>query len=363
MPDITLQQLYNAAYSHAGDQQYFNASSNPTIVPEAQALVFINDSIRRHVRRAERGDWPPKIAKSQIDVVTADYSVQTITVTATGGTMTVSVTIGLTTYTTAALDYNVSGADMLTALQGIFPVGPDTVALDTGVYTVTWSAAPRPNIQALSVNATNLTGGTATVSSTDSGRGLQREYDLDSWLLDSSGDPQYRASLFVWRTDVTNPTPVFWPAAGDYRMKESYATWIGQRWPSQVVYEYVIADVEYGSRDIGSYLYAEVMYQRGRAIGFYEDPTEAMTLEAHYVPIIADLANATDTLGQTLGLAFLIDHRELLAVWAAIQMRQARNLQSSKLEGRYAVLLADFDEAVQECRPRVSPASTRRWRA
>jgi hypothetical protein len=366
MPDVTLTNLYDGVYAEAGDYQYFASPSNPTICPTAQALTFLNNSIRRHVRIAERGDLALKINSSQIDVVEADYSAQTITIDATGGTFLVSITQGGVTRTTSPLAYDISLADLLTALQGICLSGPDTGAYVPTTYSLAWSSSIRMNIPALTTTATALTGGagTATVATTDSARGFQREYHLDQWLVDSGLDPDFRGNLFVWRTDVTYPAPIYWPAQGDYRMKESYASYLYNRWPSEVVYQYIgDGGSEVGQVDIGGWHYSEVMYQRGRQIGFHETPTQAMTLEAHYLPLVKLLTTGTDKIGATLGLSFLIDHKELIEVWAAIQMRQSRNLNTTGLQGRYAVLLADFMEAVEKNKPQVSMAVSRRWRA
>lgn len=363
MPDITLQNLYDGAYAEAGDYQYFASPSNPTICPEAQALNFINNSIRHHVRIAERNDCALKIAKNQITVAAEDYSSQAITMTADGGMFTVTRTVGDDEYTTAALDHDVSVLNLLTALQGICPVGPDSIELATGVYRITWTSTPRPNILALSVDATNLTGGTATITATDSERGYQREYYLDHWLIDASTDPNFRGNLFIWRTDGAYPAPIYWPAGGDYRMKESYGSYLFARWPSEEVYQYIgDGGSEVGSVNIGGHGYSDVMYQRGRAIGFYETPSQAMTLEAHYLPLVKPFATQTEELGGNLDLSFLIDHKELLEVWAAISMRQSRNLPVTPLQGKYAVLLADFMEAVAKNKPQVALTASRHYR-
>jgi hypothetical protein len=94
---------------------------------------------------------------------------QTITVTATGGTMDVS--SGGNTATAVA--YNISAANLQTAIRAFGGIYAGvTVALSGGVYTITFPdvASNVTNAAApFSVNTTSLTGGTATVAATGAG--------------------------------------------------------------------------------------------------------------------------------------------------------------------------------------------------
>lgn len=88
-------------------------------------------------------------------------NVQTITMTATGGTFTVS----YKGQATAAQAYNVAAATLQTALEGLSTIGAGkvTVALSSGVYTITLAnSLGVPEAFVLGVGS--LTGGSATLS-------------------------------------------------------------------------------------------------------------------------------------------------------------------------------------------------------
>lgn len=96
--------------------------------------------------------------------------VQTITIDATGGTFTITMTWtdanGVTyTGTTPALAYNASAATVLAALQALYPAWSSKIAvsLATGVYTITFSP-DLGNVAALTTNAASLTGGAGTAA-------------------------------------------------------------------------------------------------------------------------------------------------------------------------------------------------------
>lgn len=94
--------------------------------------------------------------------IVANYgTIQTFTVTATGGTF-------ILTYggqSTSAQAYNVSAANLQTALVGLSSIGTGnaTVALNSGVYTITLANAIAPH-SAITANVASLTGGTGTVA-------------------------------------------------------------------------------------------------------------------------------------------------------------------------------------------------------
>lgn len=92
----------------------------------------------------------------------ANFSkVQTITIDATGGTFTVS----YKGQTTSAQAYNVSAANLQTALTGLSTIGTGnaTVSLSGSVYTITLAAALGVTAL-LTTNAASLTGGAATAT-------------------------------------------------------------------------------------------------------------------------------------------------------------------------------------------------------
>lgn len=95
--------------------------------------------------------------------------VQTITVDATGGTFTVS----FGGQTTAALAFDVSAADLQTALQGLSSIGSGNATVSgTAPYTVTFAGTlAGTNVAQLTTNAASLTGNThsATVATSTPG--------------------------------------------------------------------------------------------------------------------------------------------------------------------------------------------------
>lgn len=97
---------------------------------------------------------------------------QTVTVAnATGGTFTLD---GVNPQTgavgpTAALAYNVSAADMKTALEGIFGTGKVTVSLSTGVYTVTFSPTLGNVAQLTATDSTTGSGHAVTPATVSQG--------------------------------------------------------------------------------------------------------------------------------------------------------------------------------------------------
>jgi hypothetical protein len=88
-------------------------------------------------------------------------TVQTVTMTATGGTF----TLAYKGQTTGAQAYNVSAANLQTALVGLTTIGAGkaTVALSGGVYTITLSPTLGVH-EALVLDGTSLTGGSATLA-------------------------------------------------------------------------------------------------------------------------------------------------------------------------------------------------------
>lgn len=95
--------------------------------------------------------------------------VQTETVTATGGTRTLTV-FGSTT---APLAYNANAAAIKAAILAVVPALQSADLAITGTYVYTFSGAyAGANVPAITVDATLLTGGTSTIAQTTSGAGL-----------------------------------------------------------------------------------------------------------------------------------------------------------------------------------------------
>lgn len=129
----------------------------------------------------------------QIAASAAVNAVQTIGVTATGGTFTVTVQTPAGPKTTAALAFNITTALLATALQGLDGVDTNDVAV-TGTagtsYVLTWSNSKAGTPVQVSVNPAALTGGTATLTNTAVGRpATLSSVGLDLWHEDSMNTP------------------------------------------------------------------------------------------------------------------------------------------------------------------------------
>lgn len=88
---------------------------------------------------------------------------QTITVTATGGTFTVT----YSGQTTGALAHDISAADLKIALEGLSNIDPDdlTVTLNAGVYTVTFGGTlAATDVAQMTTTVTSLVGSAGTVT-------------------------------------------------------------------------------------------------------------------------------------------------------------------------------------------------------
>lgn len=135
---------------------------------------------------------------------TAKWTIDKITMTATGGTW----TVGYAGRSTAALANNVSAANLQTALNALIdPSGltaPVTVTLASGVYWLWWvggvfggRAAPT-----LTVNAGSLTGGTATATRATTGG----DSDVASSTLAVSATGTPAPSLVIASLGVNDST-------------------------------------------------------------------------------------------------------------------------------------------------------------
>lgn len=192
-----------------------------------------------------------------------------------------------------------------------------------------------------------------------------REYDLEDGtdgLVDASGVPNFRGDLVVFRTDTDKPIPVRWAEGGDWRVRESYRG--APRffsYPDEQVNEY--PGVNNDLYNIGGSRGNLVLYRRGKWLGFVKEPTETMTLTCYYTPSITTLTDdaATDTL-EEIGLPYLQDWADLLALYAAIQLHTDMNSPTGiRLERRYARLLEEYTLAAQRMRHVVTMPSRHRW--
>lgn len=101
--------------------------------------------------------------------------VQSETVTATGGTRTLTVKVGTNAQTTAPIAYNANAAAIQAALEALSNVAAsDIVVSGAGpfVYTFSGTAFQKQDVNLIAVNTFGLTGGTSTFTTTTSGVGL-----------------------------------------------------------------------------------------------------------------------------------------------------------------------------------------------
>lgn len=100
--------------------------------------------------------------------------VQTETVTATGGTRTLTVQIGSNAQTTTALAYNANAATIQAALEALSNVEADSIVVSgTGPYVYTFSdELQKQDVNLITVNTHNLTGGSSSIVETTPGVGL-----------------------------------------------------------------------------------------------------------------------------------------------------------------------------------------------
>lgn len=99
--------------------------------------------------------------------------VQTETVTASGGTRTLTVQVGANSQTTTALAWDADAATIQAALEALSNVAPgDITVTGTGPYVYTFGGAyDGQDVNTISVNTFNLTGGTSTFVVTTPGVG------------------------------------------------------------------------------------------------------------------------------------------------------------------------------------------------
>lgn len=154
----------------------------------SQQDLVAKEVIRRLVRFDIDYDADPKLMAIHLAYIlgvaaaptgTPANEVQTITNTATGGTGRIGVVVGSVTKYTPQLAFNVSAADMKTALENINFIGRGntTVTLALGVYTVTFvNNHANDDMPALVPDNTLLTGGTWAVATTVPG--VQRDHGL-----------------------------------------------------------------------------------------------------------------------------------------------------------------------------------------
>jgi len=98
---------------------------------------------------------------------------QTLTITATGGTFSLTVSVGANSQTTAPLPFNATSADIEAAIAALSNVGPgDITVAGDGPHVFTFGAdLGSQDVQLITVNTFGLTGGTGTNVVTVSGVG------------------------------------------------------------------------------------------------------------------------------------------------------------------------------------------------
>lgn len=131
----------------------------------ARALRILNAQESYEV---EREFWGGALNGANAHLAQADVNeVQTLTITATGGTYTL-------TYdgqTTAAIAWDANAAAIDAALEALSNIGAgDVTVAGAGPYTITFTGAlAQTDVSQLTVDATSLTGGTATLTTTTGG--------------------------------------------------------------------------------------------------------------------------------------------------------------------------------------------------
>ena len=97
--------------------------------------------------------------------VTESYAQQTLTISATGGTYTIS----NGALTTAPLNYNANAAAQIAAIQALANVGNGITVTGTGPYVYQYQNSLAGAVPLLVVNTSNLTGGSASFAMTTAG--------------------------------------------------------------------------------------------------------------------------------------------------------------------------------------------------
>lgn len=139
-----------------------------TLLKTRGNVYILNESVHEDDTNSDHAGQPFEGGLVFKDRLKVNFAVsQTITMTATGGTFTV-------TYggqTTGAQAYNVTASNLQTAIQGLSSVGTGnaTVSLSGNVYTIVFNEAALGVPSAITLGVGSLTGGSATVGTTQDG--------------------------------------------------------------------------------------------------------------------------------------------------------------------------------------------------
>ncbi|MHC4403765.1 MAG: hypothetical protein ACYTG0_29255 [Planctomycetota bacterium] len=175
----------------------------------------------------------------------------------------------------------------------------------------------------------------------------RQEYDTTELLIDSDGNPNFRADLFIVRIHgVASPTPVYWAEGGDHWVRHVLQI-AGLNFPD------AYAGIEYTSYTATDALISRVgdspaMYRRGQHIGFVTTPTTSQTdyMTAYYVPTLPDWDSGdapevryVDALGLQIFNTRARDR--LLHSYAAMQL--AADIDSQHLRAIAAIYDAELE--------------------
>lgn len=184
--------------------------------------------------------------------------------------------------------------------------------------------------------------------------------DLDAHLQDSDGDPNYRANLFITRTDTTYPVPVYWPGGGDHRVRELYRNVLTGN------FNFPLTDGA-GTiipNDAPGTLVGPFMYKLDdRTIGYIKPPGSAQTLTAYYTPVVPILSTepVRDTLDK-INLTFFNAWKNLIVLSAAMYIASDSGVGAyATIERLQARELTRFLRTVGNDRRMVTPVLHSRW--
>lgn len=217
MPPSSVVEAFSITHAQVldGSTSFIEAALAQSVVPEDQDIYGVNnaslspdaDSYDNEGDDTVMSTWDwlnkaeleiqagylsfPLIANMtgrEVDEVTASIAanaVQTITVTATAGTFTLT----FDGDTTGDIAYNASNSTVQTALEGLDGIGTGDVAVtgSTGTYVLTFGGALAGRAVALIVvDDEEATGGTVTIANTTVGYGaISEHFGLDLWHEDS----------------------------------------------------------------------------------------------------------------------------------------------------------------------------------
>lgn len=245
---------------------------------------------------------PPSVtySKGQILALITDTAndVQTVTVDATGGTFTLTITLNGVSQTTAAIAEDAAAATVQTALRALTLIGSNCSVTGSagGPFTVTFNSqlAGTP-IPVMTGSATLLTGGasTVTIAHTTTGRSAGTYVAYDGTKLTPTTAP----------TVAGNGSGSSF-AAGTYAVSYTYVTALGESTPSPATFVTLTAAQNARVSAISS-LNANVT-----AVNYYVNGVWAkQTVPSSGTAAQTDISGATLTTGQSapsVGTAYAI---------------------------------------------------------